>query len=150
MLADIVMLGTDRNGSFALADIKKSILSNSVQSLVKDIANVINENAVKNLFKYNNFPGITDILKIVPAEVEAPSLKEIGDFVRATGISALNDPVVAKYLKEIAGIPTHGASDNVQDTENQNEESEVEVETDGTPAKGKVGTADYNAVYYGG
>lgn len=133
MLADIVMLGTDRNGSFALADIKKSILSNSVQSLVKDIANVINESAVKKLFKYNNFPGITNIPMIVPAEVEAPSLKEIGDFVRASGISALNDPVVMDYLKEIAGIPTNKTT-----------------EGDVTPGKGKVGTADYNAVYYGG
>lgn len=133
MLADLVMLGTDRNGSFALADIKKSLLANSVQSLVKDIANVINENAVKPLFKYNNFSNMTNLPKIVPSDVEAPSLKEIGDYVRATGISALNDPTVMDYLKEIANIPT--SSQTSETTQN---------------AQGKTGTADYNAVYYGG
>lgn len=133
MLADLVMLGTDRNGSFALADIKKSLLANSVQSLVKDMANVINENAVKTLFRYNNFPGMTNIPKIVPSDVEAPSLKEIGDYVRATGISALNDPAVMDYLREIANIPT--SSQSSETTQN---------------AQGKTGTADYNSVYYGG
>lgn len=132
MLADLVMLGTDRNGSFALADIKKSLLANSVQSLVKDIASVINENAVKKLFRYNNFPNMTNIPTIVPSDVEAPSLKEIGDYVRATGLNSLNDPEVMNYLKEIAGIPKTG------------------VDGDVPRGKGQVGQADYNSVYYGG
>ena len=96
---------------------------------------------------------MTNIPTIVPAEVESPSLKEIGDFVRATGISAMNDPVVMNYLREIAGIPTSGMVVNTDSTEESMDEdsnSDLVVETHGVPAKGKVGQADYNAVYYGG
>lgn len=132
MLADIVMLGTDRNGSFALADIKKSILSNSVESLVKDIADVINETAVYYLFRYNNFPNITELPKLVPSQIESPSLKELGDFIRATGINTLNDPAVMDYLKDIVNIPKSDVNDtrlNGNDT--------------------KAGATDYNAAYLG-
>ena len=100
--------------------------------MVKDIASVINENAVKKLFRYNNFPGMTKIPTIVPSEVESPSLKEIGDYIRATGLNALNDPEVMNYLKDIAGIPNTGTEGNV------------------SQGKGQVGQADYNSVYYGG
>ena len=38
-------------------------------------------------------------------------------------------------------------TDNSKDEKSNND---IKVETNGVPAKGKVGTADYNAVYYGG
>jgi len=105
VLADIVMLGADKVGSFALADVKKSLLAASLEAQIQNIAEVFNKYAVPRLFRYNYFPGIKDYPRIVPGEVEVPGLKDLGDFLRATGMSITDDLPLTNYLRQIASMP---------------------------------------------
>jgi hypothetical protein len=58
MLADIVMLGADKVGSFALANVKKSLLATSLETILDSIASVFNRYAIPQLF------SLTMVLKV--------------------------------------------------------------------------------------
>lgn len=105
MLSDLVLIGGDKTGSFALADTKKSMLAAALEAQVHNIADVFNKYAVPKLFDYNVFPGITDYPRIVPGEVETPSLKEIALLLRAMGLDISKDLKLMNYLRKIASMP---------------------------------------------
>lgn len=105
LLADIVMLGADKVGSFALADVKKSLLSASLEAQVWNIANVFNKYAIPDLISMNNFPGITGYPTIEPSEIEMPDIKQLGDFFKAVGMSIEDDYELDSYLRSVASMP---------------------------------------------
>ena len=105
LLADIVMLGADKVGSFALADVKKSLLSASLEAQVWNIANIFNKYAIPELFSMNYFPGITGLPHLEPSEIEMPDIKQLGDFFRATGMSLEDDYELDSYLRSVASMP---------------------------------------------
>lgn len=104
MLADIVMMGGDKVGSFALAEVKKSLLASSIEGQTDSIAEVFNKYAVPTLFRYNSF-NITDYPRIKCSEIEVPSLKELGDFFRSTGMKVDDDFELTNFLRQIASMP---------------------------------------------
>ena len=108
LLSDIVMLGADKVGSFALANVKKSLLSSSLESQLRSIASVLNKEAVRRLINMNYFPGITGYPILVPSEVETPDLKELGLYLNAlsrTGIPLFPDDDLENYLRQVASMP---------------------------------------------
>lgn len=105
MLADIVMLGADKVGSFGLADAKKSLLAASLEGQINNIADVFNQHAVPKLFSYNDFPNITDYPKVKPGEVEVPSVKDLAFLLRASGLDVTKDIELMNFLRRIASIP---------------------------------------------
>lgn len=105
LLADIVMLGADKVGSFALADVKKSLLSASLEAQVWNIANIFNKYAIPDLISMNHFPGITGFPTLEPSEIEMPDIKQLGDFFRAVGMSIEDDYELDSYLRSVASMP---------------------------------------------
>ena len=108
MLADIVMLGADKVGSFALAKVKQSMLSAALDAQLLSIVDVFNRYAIPRLFKLNYFPGITGYPKLQTTSVVAPDLKELGDYIKALSGTTLNlwpDLDLENYLRKVAGLP---------------------------------------------
>lgn len=105
MLSDIILIGNNKAGSFALADTKQSMLAAALQAQVQNIADVFNSKAVPDLFSYNSFPGITALPKIVPGQIQTPSLKELALIMRAMGLNIAGDMKLQNYLRHILGIP---------------------------------------------
>lgn len=105
MLSDIIMIGNNGTGSFALADTKKSLLAAALQAQVSNIADVFNSRAVPILFKMNDFPGITALPKIVPSGIQNPSLSELALMLRAMGLNIAGDKELLNYLRHILGFP---------------------------------------------
>lgn len=108
MLADILMLGTEKTGSFALANIKKSLLAAALEAQTANIANVINKYAIPRLVRLNAFHGYSDFPKIVPGEIEAPDMVQLAEAMsRLTdiGFNFLDDKV-ARYIFSALGVPT--------------------------------------------
>lgn len=105
MLADIVMMGADKVGSFALGEVKKSLLAASLEAQIQNIADVFNTYAVPQLFELNHFPGLTALPIIVPGEVEVPSVKDLAFLLRASGLDITKDYGLMTYLRRIASIP---------------------------------------------
>lgn len=106
MLSDIILIGNNRNGSFALADTKKSLLASALQAQVSNIADVFNAVAVPRLFAMNDFPGISHLPTIVPSGIQTPSVQEVALMLRAMGLNISKDKTLLKYLWHVLGFPT--------------------------------------------
>lgn len=105
MLSDLILMGSDKTGSFAMADSKQSLLSTALEAQLANIAEVFNKYAVPKLFQLNTFRGLTDYPRIVPGQIETPSLKEIALLLRAMGVDISNDMSLMNYLRKIADLP---------------------------------------------
>ena len=106
MLSDIILIGNNRTGSFALADTKQSMLAAALQAQLQNIADVFNNKAVPDLFSFNNFPGISDYPTIMPGQIQTPSLKELAMVLRSMGLNIAGDMELQNYLRHILGMPT--------------------------------------------
>lgn len=112
LLADIVMLGADKVGSFALADVKKGLLAASLEAQLQNIANVFNRYAIPRLFSYNTFQGLSNYPKLIPGEVETPGLKELGEYISrlaGAGMPLFPDEDLESYLRQVASMPENTA-----------------------------------------
>ena len=103
LLSDIILLGS-KSGSFALADTKQSMLAASLQAQVLNIADVFNSHAVPQLFRYNNF-NVEELPKIVPGQIQTPSLKEIALVMRSMGLDISADIKLQNYIRYLLGMP---------------------------------------------
>lgn len=106
MLSDIILIGNNRTGSFALADTKQSLLAAALQAQVSNIADVFNAFAVPRLFAVNNFPGLVKLPEIVPSGIQTPSVQEVALMLRAMGLSIAKDKELLSYLWHILGFPS--------------------------------------------
>lgn len=105
MLSDIILIGNNKAGSFALADTKQSMLAAALQAQLYNISDVFNDKAVPALFGYNYFPDITEYPKIVPGQIQSPSLKEVALVLRSMGLNIAGDLNMQNYLRSILGMP---------------------------------------------
>lgn len=105
MLSDLILIGSEKTGSFAMANTKRSLLSSALEAQLANIAEVFNKYAVPKLFQLNAFRGLTDYPRIVPGQIESPSLKEIALLLRAMGVDISNDMPLMNYLRKIADLP---------------------------------------------
>lgn len=104
LLSDIILLGS-KSGSFALADTKQSMLAASLQAQLLNIADVFNTKAVPRLFQANNATNYESLPKIVPGQIQMPSLKEIALMLRAMGLKINDDIDLQNYLRRVMNMP---------------------------------------------
>ncbi len=104
LLSDIILLGS-KSGSFALADTKQSMLASSLQAQLLNIADVFNTKAVPRLFQANNFTNYESLPKIVPGQIQTPSLKEVALILRAMGLEINDDMELQNYLRRVMNMP---------------------------------------------
>lgn len=104
LLSDIILLGT-KSGSYALAETKQSLLSSALQAQLSNIADVFNAKAVPDLFSMNNFSGISDFPKIVPSNIQTPTLSELALMLRAMNLNIASDKKLLDYLRHLLSMP---------------------------------------------
>jgi len=108
MLADLIFLGADKSGSFALADVKESLLAVALEAQLANIANIINKYAIPRLVRLNSFTGYTDFPKMVPGEIETPDMVQLADaMTRFTclGMNFFPENKTEKYISSCLGLP---------------------------------------------
>lgn len=105
LLSDIVLLGGDKSGSFALADTKRSLLAEALEAQLQNIADVLNQFAVPKLFEVNSFEGLSGFPKIVPGQVDSADIKEIALLLRSMGLNIAGDLELQNHLRRVAGLP---------------------------------------------
>lgn len=105
LLSDVILLGSSSNGSFALADTKRSLLAAALQSQLLSIADVFNKKAVPDLFNINSFKDLTGLPKIVPGQIHTPSLKELALLLRSMGLKIAGDKEMQDYLRRLISAP---------------------------------------------
>lgn len=106
LLSDIVLIGgSNKSGSFALAETKQSLLGAALQSQLANIADVFNTKAVVDLFKVNSFDGLSGLPKITPTKIQTPTLSEMSLMLRAMGLNIAGDQELQRYLRQILCMP---------------------------------------------
>ena len=116
MLSDIVLIGNgSKAGSYAMADVKQSMLANALQAQLYNIADVFNQKAVTQLFEFNNWQ-LEEYPQIVPGQIATPSLKEIAVMLRAMELDVSGDTELNNYLRSLMAMPQiDGEQDSVDD-----------------------------------
>jgi hypothetical protein len=108
VLADFVLLGADKVGSFALASSKTNIFSTAIGAFLDIIADVFNRYAIPRLFALNSFEGITDYPKIKHGDLGAVDLNELSTYIQRlsqSGMPIFPNEDLEKHLLELAGLP---------------------------------------------
>lgn len=107
VLAEFIMLGMDKTGSFALADSKTDLFATSLRSILQGIAGIFNSEAVAGLFRMNpEFPEHC-WPELTFGDIETQDLDKLGKYVQALGSAGLitPDPTLEDALREVASLP---------------------------------------------
>lgn len=106
VLADFILLGHDRVGSFALGSSKIDLWSMAVDAIAKSIAEVVNTHAIPRLLRMNGI-AVDTPPSLTYGEVAHVDLAEIADFVqKLTAAGVLTpDTNLEGYLRQVSGLP---------------------------------------------
>ena len=107
VLAQFIMLGMDKFGSFALSRTQNDLFVLAISAWLQKIADVINMYAIPRLLRYNVFPGRTGYPKMIFSEVGIPDLAQISAFVNSLVQREVlrPDPELERHLRQIARLP---------------------------------------------
>lgn len=106
LLADMLLIGQQNVGSFALVQGKIKLFSSALESYAARVAGVFNRDLIPRMMILN---GIAQeywpTLKFGP--VETPSLVDLGEYITAlTGVGVPLDEAAALYLRQVANFPS--------------------------------------------
>lgn len=104
MLSDILLLGGDRTGSFALAETKQSLFIQSLQSIVDSIANTLNTKAVPKLFAANNWT-LEKLPKVAVDDLQVPDNKEVALLLRSFGTDISKNKKLFNFVLDLMHAP---------------------------------------------
>jgi hypothetical protein len=112
VLADFILLGQDKVGSFALASSKTNLFSTAIGAFLDIVADVFNRYAIPRLFALNDFK-VSDYPKIKHGDLGSVDLNELGQYIQRlsqSGMPLFPNQELEKHLLEVAGIPTGEAA----------------------------------------
>ena len=104
MLSDIVIMGGDRTGSFALAETKQGLFVASLQAIINSIADTLNTKAVPKLLAINSWT-VERLPKIVADDLQAPNIKEIALLLRSFKVDITRDKNMFNFVTNLMQGP---------------------------------------------
>lgn len=106
-LAQFIMLGMERVGSYALSRHQGDLFVLAVTAWLSNIADVINRHAIPPLVRYNAFSGLTGYPELVFGSVGIPDLKEMSDYVNSLVQARVLEPdaELERHLRQLADLP---------------------------------------------
>jgi hypothetical protein len=113
ILADWIMVGHTGTGTYNMHVDKTGVYKTALQAIADSIAEVFNRHAIPRLFAANGWKPET-LPHIEPANVDAPDLGQLAQFLSATaglGFTWGPDADMERYLRDAAGLPTLGQDD---------------------------------------
>ena len=120
MLSDIVMMGGDKVGSFALAKTKESLLAAALDAQLANVVDILNEIAVPRLFALNTFTGLSGFPKFKVTSVITPNLTDLGNFISALSgakMPLFPDLDLENYLRRMVNFPEVNKDDEERQTQ---------------------------------
>jgi hypothetical protein len=120
LLAEFILLGTDKVGSFSMHASKQDVFATSLRGLLQSIADVINRYGVTRLCRINGCP-VDKIPTLVPGDVAAPPLNEIVAYVQgmASAGMIMHDAATERWVRQQAGMPEPEAEEDMVDAAQQ-------------------------------
>lgn len=119
VLSDIILMGHENAGSYALADVKRSLLGQAMMTWLDIIAEVLNRYAVPRLFALNGRDLPREKLpRFIHGPVVNVDPKTLADIIfRLAGVDALRtDPQLRRFMRKFLGLP-EAESDDLEDNQ---------------------------------
>lgn len=110
VMADFIMLGTEKVGSFALSSNKTHLFAVAIGTFLDVISDEINTKAIPQLFALNGFPA-DRLPKLKHGDIEDVDLEQLGQFIQrltGSGMPLFPNPKLEKHLLEAAHLPSDG------------------------------------------
>lgn len=127
-LADFLLLGSGKVGSFALSSDKTNLFSVALGAWLDSICDVVNRHAIPRLSRLNALRG--GIPKLTHGKVEAVDLEELGNYIsKLSGAGVTLSPEQQAHLLKQANIPVVEDADELSRDEpdsKQTDDSEDE------------------------
>jgi len=109
VMADFILLGQQKQGSYALSDTKSKMFYQSLMSLLDNIAETINTQAVPELFELNGWE-LDELPYLAHGKAEPVNLEALGNFLeRLTNMGMVLDDRLENHLRGIADLPLRDA-----------------------------------------
>lgn len=105
VLADFLMLGQGKTGSFALASSKTKLFATALGAWLKTISSVFNTQAIPQLLRLN---GMSGEATLAHGDIESPDLDALGKYIASlsgAGVMLSGDEAVENFLRGAAGMP---------------------------------------------
>ena len=133
VLADFILLGHQKVGSFALSSDKTELFAMAIGAYLDIICEEFNNKAIPALIDINgdHFKGITDYPRLTHGDIEDPNLTEVSTFVKdMTGIGViLPDDDLEDWARRVGHLPTR-----VERVRGQEDESRRQARTGNAPS----------------
>ena len=104
LLTDVLLLGHERVGSFALASSKTNLLALGVSAICGSIAEVFSEQVFPPLWALNGWP-VETMPSLQPGDVETVDLDELGNFIVRYSQAGLDLTDLENEVRRRAGLP---------------------------------------------
>lgn len=117
-LADFLLIGHEKVGSFALAGTKKELLGLAVDGWALSLAEEINRSGISALMIMNPVFNGAAPPRIVPQTVGEIDLSELADYIRTladVGYPLFPDETLGRFLLKVADLPEPGPDELIFD-----------------------------------
>lgn len=105
VMADFLLLGQQRQGSFALGETKTKMFYQALSAILDNIAETINSQAVPLLFELNGWE-LDELPYLAHGKVESVGLAALGNFVRVLVEAGVKiDHRLENHLRSLADLP---------------------------------------------
>lgn len=108
VLADFILLGQDKVGSFALVDSKTELFGVAIGAWLESICQVFNRDVIPKLLKLNTFDTSRGYPELTHGDIESIDLDKLGAFITAAsgaGAQLFPDGELERHLRRVAGLP---------------------------------------------
>ena len=108
VLADFILLGHEKVGSFALSDSKTALFSLAIKAWLDEIKQVFNQYAFPRVFKLNGMP-LDNMPTLEYGDIETPDLAVLGKYISdlsGSGVPLFPDNQLENYLREAGNLPS--------------------------------------------
>ncbi len=133
-LADFILLGHERVGSFSLSSDKTALFATALGAWLQEVASVMNRHALPRLLALNGFPP-EENPTLMHGDIENVDLKQLGDYISqlsGAGAPLFPDEELENVLRSKAGLPERPEDDGEGGEENglPPRPTEVELESE--------------------
>lgn len=129
LLADMLLIGHEKVGSYALVDAKSRLFSAALESIAGRVAGVFTRDLIPRLMRLN---GIAEEFwpEMEFGQVDTPNLKDFAEFMKASFDVGLNiDEAYGLYAREVGNIPEPKAGETaVKTVEEKLDEKKQDME----------------------
>lgn len=107
VLADFVLLGHEKVGSFALSSDKTNMFAVAIGAWLDEVGSVMNRHAIPRLLEMNGM-NLELAPELVHGDIETPDLKDLAEYISklsAAGMTLFPDDNLENVLRSYAGLP---------------------------------------------